>query len=95
MSDSWLSIGDVVERTGVPASALRFYEAEGLARLAARLRPGGVFGLWSDGATDEDFLAIAESVFSTCVAHTVAFPNFYTGEESSSTVYVATVDQVC
>ena len=66
-----------------------FYQVGGLERLAARLHPGGVFGLWSDGAPDEDFLAIAESVFSTCVAHTVAFPNFYTGEESSSTVYVA------
>ncbi|HEU5301176.1 MAG TPA: spermidine synthase [Acidimicrobiia bacterium] len=66
-----------------------FYEARGLARLAARLRPDGVFGLWSDGSPDAGFVAAAESVFSTCVAHTVTFPNFYTGETSSSTVYVA------
>jgi len=69
-----------------------FYEVEGLARLAARLHPGGVFGLWSDGGTDEQFLDDARSVFASCTAHTVTFPNFYTGEDSASTVYVATTD---
>lgn len=68
-----------------------FYETAGLARLAACLHPGGVFGLWSDGRPDEAFLAVAESVFARCGAHTVTFPNFYTGETSSSTVYVAQV----
>ncbi len=68
-----------------------FYEPAGLRRLAERLHPGGVFGLWSDGATDPEFLARAESVFASCVANTVSFPNFYMGEDSASTVYVATV----
>ena len=68
-----------------------FYEVDGLTRLASRLHPGGVFGLWSDGAPDEDFLTTARSVFRTCVALSVTFPNFYTGEDSSSTVYIATV----
>ncbi len=66
-----------------------FYTAAGLAQLAERLHPGGVFGLWSDGGADADFLAVVADVFPTCTAHTVTFPNFYTGEESSSTVYVA------
>ena len=66
-----------------------FYERAGLERLAKRLHPGGVFGLWADGPPDDDFLATAESVFSSCTAHTVSFPNFYTGEDSASTVYVA------
>lgn len=66
-----------------------FYEADGLGRLADRLQPGGVFGLWSDGSPDQRFLAVAESVFATCEAHTVTFPNFSTGGESSSTVVIA------
>ena len=66
-----------------------FYTAAGLTQLADRLHPGGVFGLWSDGGADAEFLAVVDEVFATCTAHTVTFPNFYTGEESSSTVYVA------
>lgn len=30
MSDEWLAIGEVAERTGVASSALRYYEKEGL-----------------------------------------------------------------
>ena len=67
-----------------------FYEVAGLERLAARLHPGGVFGLWADGAPDDAFLATLQQVFAIATAHTVAFPNFYTGADSSSTVYVAT-----
>src|SRR4051794_6610046 len=32
MTDDWLSIGQVAERTGVATSALRYYEREGLIR---------------------------------------------------------------
>jgi spermidine synthase len=67
-----------------------FYTSAGLERLADRLHPGGVFGLWSDGDPDSKFIAVVESVFATCTAHVVTFPNFYTGGESSSTVYIAT-----
>ncbi len=66
-----------------------FYTATGLAQLADRIRPRGVFGLWSDGGAESEFLTVVNEVFATCTAHTVTFPNFYTGEESSSTVYVA------
>ena len=69
-----------------------FYELEGLQRLADRLHPSGVFALWADGAPNPDFVAILEDVFATADAHTVPFPNFYTGDESSSTVYVAHAD---
>jgi len=67
-----------------------FYEPAGLARLARRLHPGGVFGLWADGEPDAEFVATLDQVFATCTAHVVTFPNFYTGDESASTVYVAT-----
>ena len=35
-------------------------------------------------------LTTLDQVFASATAHTVTFPNFYTGGESSSTVYVAT-----
>jgi spermidine synthase len=66
-----------------------FYTEAGLRTLATRLHPGGVFGLWADGDPDPDFVATVGEVFTTCTAHVVTFPNFYTGGESSSTVYVA------
>jgi spermidine synthase len=66
-----------------------FYEPAGLERLQALLHPGGVFGLWSDAAPDDEFLASARAVFTTCLAHVVEFPNPLTGATSSNTVYVA------
>jgi len=65
-----------------------FYTADGLRRLAGRLHPGGVFGLWSD-RPDDDFLATARSVFASCDAHEVRFPNHHTGGQGANTVYVA------
>jgi len=66
-----------------------FYSAPGLQRLAGRLKPGGVFGLWSDDPPDTDFTRLLESAFGCCAAHIVTFPNPYTGGESSNTVYLA------
>jgi spermidine synthase len=66
-----------------------FYEPDGLRRLARYLDPDGVFALWSDGAPDDDFVTVLGQIFGSGAAHTVAFPNFYTGGESASTVYVA------
>ena len=68
-----------------------FYEPAGLERVAGRLHPGGVFALWSDGVPDHSFVSALEQVFVSSEAHVVTFPNFYTGGESSSTVYVARV----
>ncbi len=65
-----------------------FYDADGLGRLARRLRPGGVFALWSDRA-DDAFLATARTVFDTCDEHEVRFPNHHTGGEGANVVYVA------
>jgi spermidine synthase len=69
-----------------------FYGLEGQRRVAARLNPRGVFGLWSDAAPDEDYIHVAEQVFASCEAHVVTFPNPLTGGEAANTVYVATVD---
>ncbi len=66
-----------------------FYTETGLRTLVEQLHPHGVFGLWADGAPDDAFVRLVERVFVSCDANVVTFPNFYTGEESSSTVYVA------
>ena len=66
-----------------------FYTVEGLRRLAAQLRPGGVFALWSNDPPDEDFSAVLAEVFSATAAHVVSFPNPLQDRESANTVYVA------
>jgi spermidine synthase len=67
-----------------------FYKAHGLRSIADLLYPGGIFALWSDASPDADFIATAGEVFASCDARVVTFPNFYTGGESASTVYLAT-----
>jgi spermidine synthase len=66
-----------------------FYAEHGLRRLTDHLRPRGVFALWSDGAPDPDFIDVLGEVFESCEAHVVTFANFYTDDDSASTVYVA------
>jgi spermidine synthase len=66
-----------------------FYEPAGLQRVAAALRPAGVFALWSDDPPDERFLRALREVFATARADVVPFANPYTGGESANTVYVA------
>ena len=65
------------------------YRPDGLAALAARLLPGGVFALWSDDPPDEQFLADLRGAFDIADVHTVAFDNPLTGGRSANTVYVA------
>ncbi|WP_229829947.1 spermidine synthase [Actinoplanes ianthinogenes] len=71
------------------ASHADLYTPAGLERLAGRLRPGGVFGLWSDDAPEEEFLAVLRQCFGTVAAHVVSFANPLTGGRSANTVYVA------
>lgn len=67
-----------------------FYAAEGLAPLLERLRPDGVFALWSDDPPDPVFVSTLGEVFAGVEAHDVSFANPLTGGESSNTIYVAT-----
>ncbi|MEU8184323.1 spermidine synthase [Micromonospora sp. NPDC049044] len=66
-----------------------FYDATGLRRLAAHLRPEGVFALWSDDPPDAGFTDTLSEVFASVRAHVVPFANPLTGGESANTVYVA------
>ncbi len=65
------------------------YTVEGLRRLAAHLRPGGVFALWSDDPPEPMFLDALRAVFATVDGHTVGFENPLTGGTSRNGVYVA------
>ncbi|MEV0680124.1 spermidine synthase [Actinosynnema sp. NPDC050436] len=67
-----------------------FYQPAGIARLADRLHPGGVFALWSNDPPDEDCTAALSTHFAHTTAEVVRFPNPLQGGESTNTVYLAT-----
>jgi hypothetical protein len=66
-----------------------FYEPAGVRRLAARLRPGGVFALWSNDPPDGDYQAVLADAFLDVRAEVVRFPNPLQDRESTNTVYLA------
>lgn len=68
----------------------RFYSTEGLQSFAEKIRPGGVFGLWSDDPPEESFLKSLHKVFESVESHIVPFHNPIQNEDFESTVYVAT-----
>lgn len=70
----------------------RFYNKESLLAMKAKIHSGGVFGLWSDEEPDEQFVAVLESAFEKVETHMVYFPNPYTGEKSSNSVYIAHIE---
>lgn len=67
-----------------------FYTPDGLRAMAAHLRPGGAFGMWSDDPPDADFTALLEQVFTDVAAERVWFDNPFIDGQSSNTVYLAT-----
>lgn len=66
-----------------------FYGPEGLAKLARHLKPGGIFGLWSDDEPDEAFTARLASVFAEAWAEPVSFHNPLQDRPFTQTVYLA------
>jgi len=66
-----------------------FYGEAGLARLAAHLRPGGVFGLWSNELADDGFIARLAQVFASARAEAVTFHNPLQNKPFTQTVYLA------
>jgi spermidine synthase len=67
-----------------------FYGVDGTRQLAAHLRPGGVFALWSNDPPEDVYLGILSAVFVDVAAHVVTFPNPLQGRDASNTVYLAT-----
>jgi spermidine synthase len=70
-------------------SHARFYDPDGLRRLAAHLHPSGIFALWSNDPPDEDFLATLGSVFPGPTAEVVSFANPLQDQDATNTVYLA------
>lgn len=66
-----------------------FYEEAGLRRVRRHLKPGGIFGIWSDDPPDKDFADTLEGIFPSVETRPVAFSNPLTQEEYTQTVYFA------
>jgi len=71
-----------------PGSA-GFYHPEGLRGVASHLRPGGVFGLWSNEPPDAAFTARLAGVFARAWAEPVVFHNPLQDRDFTQTVYLA------
>lgn len=67
----------------------RFYSEAGLMELAQHLNPGGVFGLWADGAPEAAFTDHLGNVFVDARSNTITFENPLTGGSSDGAVYLA------
>jgi spermidine synthase len=71
------------------AGSESFYRPDGLRRLAAHLRPGGVFGLWSNDLPDDAFTARLAGIFEKARAEPVTFHNPLQDKPFTQTVYLA------
>jgi len=72
-----------------PAHAT-LYTVDGLSALAERIKPGGVFALWSNDPPESEFESVMGEVFAKGESHVVEFDNPFTQGTSTNTVYVAT-----
>lgn len=66
-----------------------FYRTEGLRALMVHLRPGGVFGLWSNDPPDPRFTRHLAAVFAEAWAAPVTFDNPLQQQPVTQTVYMA------
>jgi hypothetical protein len=65
------------------------YTTTGLARLAAQIRPGGVFAMWSNEPPDTAFQALLAAAFADQEARIIEFDNPLQGRVAAATVYLA------
>jgi spermidine synthase len=69
------------------------YSEDGMRRMQTFLKPGGVFGLWSNDPPEKKFLTILSNVFDRVDGHTVEFENPIQGNTAANGVYVAGIDR--
>lgn len=70
-----------------------FYQPDGLRALAAHLKPGGIFGLWSNDPPDPAFTTRLATVFAEAWAEPVTFHNPLLGQPFTQAVYLARSDR--
>lgn len=70
-----------------------FYRPEGLQALSRHLKPGGIFGLWSDERPDPAFTGRLAGAFAEAWAEPVTFDNPLLGQPFTQTVYLARARQ--
>ncbi len=73
------------------ARSTSFYRPQGLRALAAHLKPGGVFGLWSNDQPDAAFTERLEGVFEAAWTEPVTFHNPLQDRPFTQTIYLARV----
>ncbi len=66
-----------------------FYQPEGLGQLVRHLKPGGVFGLWSNDPPDSSFIDRLKKVFGSARGVPVVFMNPLQNKEFTQTVYLS------
>lgn len=66
-----------------------FYGAEGLGQLRRHLKPGGVFGLWSNDPPDAALEAALAAAFPRHETHVVRFDNPLQRREATATIHLA------
>ncbi|MEH6728938.1 MAG: spermidine synthase, partial [Hyphomicrobiales bacterium] len=57
--------------------------------LTMHLKPGGVFGLWSNDLPDDAFTARLSAIFDRASAETVSFFNPLQNKDFVQTIYLA------
>lgn len=71
------------------ARSTSFYQPDGLRAMAAHLKPGGIFGLWSNDRPDPAFTDRLAGVFAEAWAEPVTFDNPLQGKPFTQSVYLA------
>jgi spermidine synthase len=69
--------------------SIGFYRSEGLRALAAHIKPGGIFGLWSNDLPNPAFTNKLASIFAAAWAEPVTFHNPLQNRPFTQTVYLA------
>ncbi len=69
-----------------------FYRPAGLRQLATHIKPGGMFGLWSNDRPDPAFVDVLQTAFGNARAEPVTFFNPIQERDATQTVYLARHD---